>query len=280
MPNPYDKILKEIVEDIFVPMAQRMLGIEARKTEELPDDLQHMIERKPDFLKKICMEGWGPDYVLHLEFQSSNDPAMTCRMLEYYALLYRKYRLPIVQCVFFLGADPMRMYNSLEHERLLYSYSIKDFRDLSATELLKSDTPEEIILAILADFDSLPPEMIIQQIITRLRSISGESLQLDQRVKQLEVLSQLRNLQTQITQILSAMPFTYDLEKDIRFQQGIAQGVAEGVEKGSEAVLRTTIERMLRSLQYRQGILTLENIADFTGTNLEYVQEIRESLDV
>lgn len=133
MANPYDKILKEIVEEIFVPMAQRMLGIYPVKTEELPDDLHQTIERKPDFLK-------------------------------------------------------------------------------------------------------------------------------------LEVLSQIRNLQNQITQILSAMPFTYELEKDIRFQQGITK------EKGE------MIRRMLQSEEFKTGALTVEMIAAYADESPVHIREVQAQL--
>jgi hypothetical protein len=49
----YDKILKENLEDIFLPFFQKITGIpELSQAEDIVLDLQKTIERKPDFLKK------------------------------------------------------------------------------------------------------------------------------------------------------------------------------------------------------------------------------------
>lgn len=49
MGNDYDKIFKENLEALLVSMASHLLNIDLAQTEELPDELQRTIERKPDF---------------------------------------------------------------------------------------------------------------------------------------------------------------------------------------------------------------------------------------
>jgi hypothetical protein len=51
--NQYDKIFKENIEAVIPSLMQNILGINAVLSEELPDDIQHTKERKPDVLKKI-----------------------------------------------------------------------------------------------------------------------------------------------------------------------------------------------------------------------------------
>ncbi len=53
MYNKYDKIFKENLEEIFLPLAKRLLGIESDRLIEIPDDLQVTKELFPDFLKKV-----------------------------------------------------------------------------------------------------------------------------------------------------------------------------------------------------------------------------------
>ena len=51
--SQYDKIFKENIEAVIPSLMQNILGITAVESEELPDDIQHTKERKPDVLKKI-----------------------------------------------------------------------------------------------------------------------------------------------------------------------------------------------------------------------------------
>lgn len=51
--NQYDKIFKENIEAVIPSLMLNVLEINAIAIEELPDDIQHTKERKPDVLKKI-----------------------------------------------------------------------------------------------------------------------------------------------------------------------------------------------------------------------------------
>jgi hypothetical protein len=47
----YDKIFKENIEAVISSIMQNVLEITAVSMEELPDDIQHTKERKPDTVK-------------------------------------------------------------------------------------------------------------------------------------------------------------------------------------------------------------------------------------
>lgn len=66
--NQYDKILKENLEAFIPGLMEYVLGITVVTSEELPDDVQHTKERKPDLLKKIT-DAESNTYVLQIEFQ-------------------------------------------------------------------------------------------------------------------------------------------------------------------------------------------------------------------
>jgi hypothetical protein len=95
--NDYDKIFKENIENLIPFLARKVLGIDVDILVELPDEIQLTVERKPDFLKKVIPTNGSEHYLLHLEFQTVVDKDMPYRMLEYFALLLRKYRLPVRQ---------------------------------------------------------------------------------------------------------------------------------------------------------------------------------------
>lgn len=75
----YDKILQENMEAALPGLIKNILKINVVHAEELPDNLQYTKERKPDTLNKVT-DDKGNIFVLHVEFQSTNDPNMAWRM--------------------------------------------------------------------------------------------------------------------------------------------------------------------------------------------------------
>jgi predicted transposase/invertase (TIGR01784 family) len=96
--NQYDKILRENLEAALPGLIKNLLGIHTVYAEELPDDIQHTKERKPDVLKKITDKN-GETFVLHIEFQVKDEPEMVFRMADYFIMLLRRYKLPVRQYV-------------------------------------------------------------------------------------------------------------------------------------------------------------------------------------
>jgi beta-xylosidase len=92
--SQYDKIFKENIEAVILSIMQNLLGITAVSLEELPDDIQHTKERKPDILKKV-IDNQGNTFILQIEFQVVDEPEMVYRMLEYKAMLLRKYKIDV-----------------------------------------------------------------------------------------------------------------------------------------------------------------------------------------
>jgi predicted transposase/invertase (TIGR01784 family) len=105
--NQYDKILHENLEAALPGLIRNLLGIHAVHTEELPDDIQHTKERKPDVLKKVTDKN-DETFVLHIEFQVKDEPKMVYRMAEYYIMLLRRYELPVRQYVIYIGRAILR----------------------------------------------------------------------------------------------------------------------------------------------------------------------------
>ena len=63
--SQYDKIFKENIEAVISSIMQNILEITAVSMEELPDDIQHTKERKPDVLKKVT-DTKGDTFVLQI----------------------------------------------------------------------------------------------------------------------------------------------------------------------------------------------------------------------
>lgn len=265
MAQDYDKIFKENIEEIILPLAEKLLNIHPEELEEIPDDLQITIERQPDFLKKVVHKDDDQDYILQIEFQTEDEPKMAYRMLEYYGILLRKYELEIRQYVFYIGKGKASMKTAIALSKLQFSFELINLQDIDYQKFIVSNRPEEVILAILANFGSDRPETVVKIVLEKLKSLPTETLRREKCVKQLEVLSTLRNLQSEIIKQLEFMAFTYNIEKDIRFQQGIQQGVQQGVQN--------LVVKLIES-----SAMTLRQISEISGIAMEEVQKIADNL--
>ncbi len=123
--SQYDKIFKENIEAVIPSLMANILGITAVLSEELPDDIQHTKERKPDVLKKIT-DIEGNMFVLQIEFQVADESEMVYRMGDYYLMLERKYKIPVEQYVIFIGNGIPTMPTKLNRKRMThYAYQVE-----------------------------------------------------------------------------------------------------------------------------------------------------------
>jgi hypothetical protein len=175
MPDPtvqasqYDKIIKENMNRAMPDLLSGVLGIQATRAEDLAERIQHTKERAPDQLKKIT-DDTGETFVLHVEWQLKNDTEMTNRMLEYRAMLRRKYRLNIRQYVLFMGKTASTMVNRIEERDLKFCYHLIVLYKIDYKVFLASEKPEQKILAVLGDFCKEAPEAVFKKNNSRNKS--------------------------------------------------------------------------------------------------------------
>jgi len=272
--NEYDRILKENIEPILLPFAQKLLGLTGAKYTAIKDDLHTTIERKPDFLKKVKEVGETKNYILQIEFQSIDEKDMVYRMLEYKSLLLRKHKLDVRQFVLYIGKNQhKRMTNRLISQGLTFEYEIIDIQAFDYEYFLKSEIPEEVILAILCNFKNTSPEKVIHKVLNKLDELLKGQNRFGKYLKQLEVLAKLRDLQEETIKQSANMPIVYDLETDIRFIQGMNKGEIKGEEKGAKRTIDNTIKQLLLS-----NLLTSSQIAETLKVSLEQVENIKKNL--
>ena len=284
MAQDYDKIFKENFEELIKSMARVILKIEYEDLEEIPDDSQYTVEKKPDFLKKIKAEKPEDESILQIEIQTSDPKSMIKRMLIYYGFLYHDYGIPIKQYVLYIGKkSEAKMPTSIKHENLDFQFNLINILDLDHNDFLYSNRPEDVIIAILCDFKEKSAERIIETILLRLKLLSVDDLALGKYLKQLEILSNLRNLQELTIKKLSTMSFIYDLETDIRYQQGFEIGTKLEREKAQlereklEKQIQATLERLEKEANERER---LEKEAQLEREKLEKEAQLeREKLE-
>lgn len=260
----YDKIIKEIVESVFIALSKKLLGFEIRNARAITEKLQTTIEREADFLKLVSIDE-GRDIILHLEFQREDDKNMVYRMAEYKAILQKKYKIPVRQYVIYLGTKSPKMKTSLPKDQAITGFTLKNIHDIPVNLALESDVPEELVLAILTDYPEADAEKVITQIILKLQQVSSDEAAFSKFIKQLITIGRIRKLDEQIGKKIESMPLTYDIESDYLYKKGIEKGIEKGI--------KAAITEMLSDPS-----LTVEQIARFTKTSVEYVLKVEKEL--
>jgi len=281
----YDKILKENIGEFFLSLSKKYLGIEVSQSEELKDQLQTTLAKEADFLRLIYTTQ-GEKFILQLEFQTADEKDMIYRMQEYFAILQKKYKLPIKQFVIYLGKTEPSMLSQLPEEEIFKGFELKNLYQMDYEKILDSDIPEEIILAILCDFKEENANEVLVKIIGRLRELSRDEITLKKYIRQILVLSRLRDLTTLTTKQLKNMAIIYDVEKDVLYKKGEELGLKKGEElglkKGEELGLKKGEELGLKKTKIQgvqkalaQKILTLAQIADLFEVSEEFILKVQ-----
>ncbi len=258
--SQYDKIFKENIEAVIPSLMKNILGINVVFTEEIPDDIQHTKERKPDVLKKITDEE-GSIFILQIEFQVIDEPDMVYRMAEYYVMLERKYRLPIRQFVIYLGSKTSKMTTRINSKWMTYQFVLISLRELDYQIFLKSDKPEEIILSILANFKQDDPENALKLIIHRIEETTEGDFSLKRYFNQLRILAQLRNLQLELKNAMDSIAKYISEERDVLYL------------RGQEKEQIKFVTNLLNKLD-----LSPAQIADIAGVSVEFVLNLKQTL--
>jgi predicted transposase/invertase (TIGR01784 family) len=266
--NQYDKILHENLEAALPGLIRNLLHIHAVDTEELPDDIQHTKERKPDVLKKVT-DKKGEIFVLHIEFQVKDEPKMVFRMAEYYIMLLRRYALPVRQYVIYIGAGNPAMTDHIHSEPMNFEYQLIALSTIDYHLLLRSDNPEEKMLAILADFGKDDPGRIIENIVNQIIVTSKGDFSKHRHIRQLRILAQLRNLEPESLRIMDSIANYISEEKDILYRRGERDGMEKGMEKGKEIV----VKNLLLNTNF-----TIGQIASLGHVTEAFVKKVKKTL--
>ena len=277
MTNSYDKIIKENIEEVFLPLAEKYLGISIVSSRKLPGKIQSTIEREPDFIRIVTTKE-QQEFILQIEFQTADQKDMIYRMAEYHALLLKKHKYPVRQFVVYLGNSTPKMRTSLKEEEVMKGFGLINLHALDHERLLHSQIPEEIILAILGKYD-VDVEKLVEAIIQRLKEVSGSEIAMQKYIRQLGILSRLRNLEEVVTKKSEEMPITYDYTKDYLYNRGIK----EGTEKEKQRLLKEK-QKMIKEKQkmikemLRITDLSTAQIAKIASVSESYVEEIKAKL--
>ena len=279
--NKYDKILKENLRKAIPAMLRHILNLSVAKIQPLNVELQHTDERKADFIGFIT-DSEALRSVMHLEFQVHNDSKMPQRMLEYRTMLRRKYPgMRIVQYVIFLGKKAPTMKLEVNEPDLIYRYQLNWIQRISYQKFLHSERPEEVLLAVLADFGKTAPEKVADEVVWRIRAKAASELEFQRFTEQLRVLSNIRNLQPLIELIMEKVSRFFVESRDPLYRKGKLEGKLEGKRESEAESAKKELARTKEIVKVllAEGSFSAEKIALLMKVTLEFVAEVKKEME-
>jgi len=291
--SQYDKIIKENLEVTLPVIIRDVLGLDILISEELPDDVQHTKERKPDALKKVT-DTSGNTYILQVEFQIEDEKEMVYRMAEYNIMLMRKYQLPIKQYVIFLKNTNTLMPTFFDTKNHKFNFKLIRIAEANYKLFLRSNNPEVKMLGILANFGKDDSYEVVKSIIDGMKSITNGDFAESRYFKQLRIFIQLRsNIEQQFEKAMETVTKFFKEENDYLFRKGENKGVAKGevigivkgeiigvikgeiigVVKGEEKKSFEVVENLIVKHKF-----TDEQAAELAKVDIVFVEKVRAGL--
>lgn len=203
------------------------VGVQSFLNVEIP----RIMERRVDLV--LLLEDGS---VMHVEIQSTNDPDIGLRMLEYYCLLKRAHRRPVRQLLLYLGEASLNMASRMNEDGNLFRSDVVGVRSFRVADLLVTGNPGDAALALLAgDGDSHLREIL--QAGAKLKGGARQRL-----LGQLMILAGLRGLAGKLKSEVERMGMLIDIEKNEFLMEIERKGIAKGMAKGMAAVLEKQLE--------------------------------------
>jgi hypothetical protein len=142
----YDITLKDIFNsDKHLPRKFIEILTGSKPVKILPTELPVIKNRKVDMLLEL-----ENGTILHIEFQSYNDPQMGKRIHEYFSLLDMKYPgKTIIPFVVYVGNDELKMIDEFKNDFLCFKYKLLDIRKIDCNKLIESEDYEDKVLSVL-----------------------------------------------------------------------------------------------------------------------------------
>lgn len=252
MPGPYDDSLKKLISANPQDFISLVLG-EGDFEKTLDHELKSVHIYADALLKAIQNE---QPMLVHIEFQSGNDPKMQERLLEYNTLASREYDyLPVCSCVIYLKRDgdipqsPFIRVLPNRKEVVRFHYTSIELYNIPADELL--DTGLVGLLPLLPLTKDGTRHEVVDKMITSLVSTERTELlwfayALASKVFKAD-LSWLRRRFAVFNDFLRETPVYQEVFEE-GLEKGLSQGFEKGRQEGREEVLQEALQRQREAL--------------------------------
>jgi len=271
-----DIISKDVLITLIKDISKHILhlGVEISSIELISSENNRIEQRRADVVAKI-----NDKFILHLEIQNGNDKNMHLRMLRYFLDIKTLTELPIKQYVVYIGKPKLSMKDSLIEENIRYKYNIIDMKEIDCEILLKKDTPDALVLAILCDFKDKKPKDVVKYIIDRLLyHTKSNPNEYRKYLLMLEELSTNRDLKEVVKEqeMLSELNYEKYPSYEIGLEKGLEKGIEKGMEKGIEKGLeKGVIEGKKFVAKSLLKIHDEQTVAKLTGLDIQTIKDLK-----
>jgi predicted transposase YdaD len=269
-----DILSKTLFKNLVRDFALYLFGLPVTEVELLETANQRIEDRHADLVGKVIVPG-EPPFLLHIEIQNDNDRLMPVRMLRYLSdLLMRFPHMPVRQYVVYIGKPALTMQEGFDQPDFTYRYRLLDMHQVDCEDLLRQDSPDAWVLAILCDFHTRNPSEVVQTILARLAErLRDHPARLREYVSMLDTLASNRNLNVNIHEALNML--NIDIEKLATYQIGMEKGLEQGIVKGIQQGVRLhAVETAKRLLAMN---LEPSQVATITELPLSEIEGLRGS---
>ena len=265
----FDTEIKGIFESAAKAVVKLVLKVDILEIKPAGTEIQELL--RADFVGIIKTHKGS--FLVHIEFQTSNYETRPQGMLQYAIALYRKYKLPLIQIVIYIGKEKLRMKNvfslKTDFTEIYHRFEIIDISEIEAESFLESDEPDVFILSILGKTGDRVG--VLRRVIEKLKELNLGEERILKYIHRIEVLSELRGIGKEE---ISEMPIEIDITK----LWGYKEGREAGLKEGKEAGLKEGREIGLREGLYSAIALGLE--LRFGKNGLRLMKKIREISDI
>ena len=198
--HEYDIALKSVLTRRTGGVLTRLTGREVVRwhNAELPE----VRSRQADLLGETAERT-----LVHVELQSTNDPRMVLRMLEYAVAIQRGFERFPEQLVLYVGEAPLRMHGRVAVPGLAFECRIADIRELDGEELLRSAELADNIMAVLARLSD--GVSAVRRIVRKIAE--NDPARRADAIAELIILAGLRSLAGTVEKEIERMPILDDI---------------------------------------------------------------------
>src|SRR6266516_1250296 len=221
----------------------------------------------------------GKDMLLQIEFQSTNDPTIGERLLEYSFEAKRTHKLPVSSCVIYLRVvgevqqSPLRWTLPDDRQVLRFDYRIIELAKIPTDELRQKDLKGLLPLLILTQGGAT--HEVVEEVISKL--VASEQQEL-----------------LPITELLSSLVFTSGpdrewilwrfnqmqniLRETWAYQEILQEGELEGLRRALLKIVQKHFPEMIDVTQKQiEGITNPASLEDLL-VNISSAQNLQEAL--
>jgi hypothetical protein len=191
---------------------------------------------------------------------------MIYRNAEYHGIALNLKKMDIRHIVIYLGTNTPNMPTELPPNQVYKGFELIDIHTFDHTQLLQSQVPDVIILAVLADYPPEKAESILRMILRKLKLVCQNPNELSKYLNQLVVLSRLRKIEDLTIKITQDMPITYNIETDYLYKVGTEKGIEN--------------EKIEVICKARREGLSIETIARIVNLSSERVRQVLDKFKI